>query len=558
LILTVANVAQSNQAPPEGTPLGARERRRRRLLPAMLALLVGVIVIAVIVIGGGSGSGPPDTAAARLVPSDALAYVSLSLDRGRPAVKQALAVAGRLPDFPIAGAAALVRLGAVLSGGRSADFTSQIKPWLGDEAALALLNTTTSTAGTAIVIAVKDRGAAQKFVLSQGAVARGSYRGTPLLAYPSGIELAFVGDFLVLGQDTSVRAVIDVAAGSTPSLAASAVYRRATATEPSDRVLDAYASLAGVRRLLAPQGGLIGGLGDLLYQPALEGAAIAISPTAQGARVSVHSALDPTLSHLHGSSATPFTPTLQGVMPSGASLMLDVSSLAHSGSQVLDAGAAAGVAGGIGPLLSRLGSALKSEGVNLASIVSIFASETAVAVVPHGRTPTLVVVARAGDQARVRSQLAGLEVPLAQLFQRPSTGSSSSAGSEPVFNDRQVDGVTAHQLALATGLQLDYAVFRGLVVISTSLQGIEAVAQQTHTLSSDPSFRATLGNRPKLVTAMVYSNLGQLLTLGGLTGVTQSSTLTKLRPDLAKLQALGLTTTRGAGDSSAQLSLAIH
>ena len=72
-----------------------------------------------------------------------------------------------------------------------------------------------------------------------------------------------------------MRAAIDVAGGHAASLGGSGVFRRATAAEPAGRVLDAYASLAGVRRLLAPQGGVIGAIGSLLFQPALQGVALA-------------------------------------------------------------------------------------------------------------------------------------------------------------------------------------------------------------------------------------------------------------------------------------------
>jgi hypothetical protein len=538
---------------PPGDSVPDSSRRRPRL--AALVAIVPVIVLAVIaiVIGTGSSSSGPAAGAAAIVPGDALAYVNLSLDRGRPAVKQALAVVARFPGFPLAEGVALTKLDAILSGGGSIDFATQVAPWLGDEAALALLNTTTSTAGSLIVLDVKDRSRAQAFVHSAGAVAHGSYRGTALLAYPSGSELAFIGNYLVLGQDASVRSAIDVAAKAAPSLDAAPAYRRAAATEPAGRVLDAYASLAGVRRLLAPQGGVVGALGDLLYQPALEGVAVSVSPTAGGARIQVHSALDPTLVHINSSTTAAFTPTLQTVMPTGSILMLDVSGLDRVAPEVLNAGSAAGVAGGIGPLLSRLGTALTSEGVNVAKIVAIFDREAAVAIVPHAQSPTLVIVARAPDQAQARSELAELEVPLAQLFQTHSKTSSS----EPVFNDRQVGGVTIHQLALTTGLQLDYAVFRGLVAISTSLEGIEAVAQQADPLSRDPSFRFTLGNRPKLVTSLVFLDLDQLLTLGQQTGLTSSATYKALQPDLAKIRAIGLSSTRGATDSTAELSVQI-
>ncbi len=542
-------VVVEGPAPAEAGPAVNPVRRRRAAAAVGAGLLL--VVVAVLALRGGSGNAPPNAAAA-IVPADALAYVNLSLDRGRPAVSQTLKLASRFPDFPLASGALLSRLATLVAGGRTADYARQIRPWLGGEAALALLDTTTSTAGSLLVLQVTDAARARAFVRSNGAVRAGAQRGTALERYPNGNELAFVGHFLVLGQDASVRAAADVAAGAGRSLAADGTYRRASAGEPAGRVLDAYASAAGVRRLLADQGGAIGAIGSLLYEPALQGVALAVSPASRGLGVRIHSVLDPTLVNLNGTANPAFTPTLASAMPARASLMLDVSGLDRVAPRVLNAGSSAGVAGGIGPLLSRLGTALASEGVNVADVVSIFHREAAVAVVPHGQTPTLVIVARTANPARTRTELAALEAPLAQLF-APTAKDSASA---PVFNDLTVAGVTAHQLALASGLQLDYAVFRGLVVISTSQQGISAVAQRTRsTLAATTAFRAVLGDRPSRVTALVYADLGKLLPVGSSTGLT--STLAAVTDDLKRVGAVGLSSTRGASDSTAQLTIQV-
>jgi len=91
-----------------------------------------VVVLAAILgagLGSGSGAGAPATGAASIVPADALAYVNVSLDRGRPSVRRALAIAGRFGDFPLAAAGVLGRLSAILGGGRSVDLRRQIEPW---------------------------------------------------------------------------------------------------------------------------------------------------------------------------------------------------------------------------------------------------------------------------------------------------------------------------------------------------------------------------------------------------------------------------------------------
>jgi hypothetical protein len=532
--------------------------RRRRTAAGVGLLGVAALVALVVVLltgsgGSGDGSGGGSGAPAALVPADALAYVDVDINRDDPAVTRALEVAGRLPDLSLLGAAVSSRLGAVLGGGHPVDFSTGVSPWLGGHAALALLDTTTSTAGALIVVSVADQSRARAFLRSVGATARGRYRGRALLAAPNGDELAFAGGALVIGQDAAVRAAIDVAAGATPSLAASAAYHRAAAGQGSGSVLDAYASAAGVRRVLADQSGILGAAGALLSQPALQGVAVALTPTAKGAAIRIHSTLDPALAKVGPDASAPatFTPTLPALMPAASSLLLDVADLAKVAPQVLNAGSDAGLAGGIGPLLTRLGTALHSEGVNVSDLVSIFRHEAALAIVGGGRSPTLVVVARTASQSRIQRELAQLEAPLAQLFATPGKQQSS----EPVFNDRQVGGVTAHQLQLTTGFQLDYAVFRGLVVISTGLQGIQDVAQRTRSLSRAPAFAAVLGGAARRVTSLVFANLATLL---GATQQSSAGSLTaRLEPDLRRITGIGLASTRGPADSTTQVTVAV-
>ncbi|MGA2010973.1 MAG: DUF3352 domain-containing protein [Solirubrobacteraceae bacterium] len=535
---------------PEGTPAAAGAAARWSRPLAALALLA--VLVIVITHGGASGEAPPAGAAASIVPGDALVYVNVSLDRGRPAVTQALAVAGRLADYRLVRDGVLTRLGAILGGGRPVDL-AEIEPWLGKEAALAVLDTTSSTAGSLIVLAVSHRAQAQAFLHRSGAVAAGSYRGTPLLHYATGTELAFDRDFLLAGQPASVQAALDVAAGATSSLAASPAYRRAAATEPAGRALDGFISLDGVRRVLQPRQGLVGALGDLLYEPALEGVAFSLIPDAGGARIEAHSELDPSLLGLAGAAAPSFAPTLPGVLPATSRVMLDVSDLDRAAPSVLHTLAAIGVGGQIEPLLRRLGPALKAEGVDVASLVSIFGREATLAITAHGGAPALVVVARTSHPAQTEAELASLDLPFAQLF----AASGRIGGPTLGFAERTVAGVAAHQLVLHAGLQFDYAVFRGLVVVSTSLQGIADVVEPGATLAGDRSFAATLGDRPATVTSLLFARPAQLLSIGRRIGLTSSAAYARLEPDLAGISAVGMSSSRGRSDTTTQINLRI-
>ena len=65
------------------------------------------------------------------------------------------------------------------------------------------------------------------------------------------------------------------------------------AAVPSRTVILTVDDDPGVRRVLGARGGFIGALGVLLDQPALQGVSVSLSPAPGGARVRVHTVLDP-------------------------------------------------------------------------------------------------------------------------------------------------------------------------------------------------------------------------------------------------------------------------
>jgi hypothetical protein len=513
--------------------------------------VIAAVAVAIVLLTS-SGVEPPATGAAEVVPGDALAYIHVSTDRHRTSVRSALKVAGRFPTFPLLSAVVDNRLAQIAGGGSQVSYDTDIRPWLGKEAAIAFLGTQSSTAGSEIVLDVSHKAAARRFLTSANATPAGSYRGVALYRLRSGSELAFVRHYLVIGQAATVQGAIDTSAGRRASLAATAAYARAADGEPDARVIDAYFSGDGVTRLLAAQGGVVGALGAVLYQPGMVGTTVSVSPTNAGANLHVHTALNPHFAGL-GSSAT-FTPSLTQVLPAGSTLLLDLMNLPRSAPRVLGTSAAAGVAGRLGPLLTRLGVALAAEGVNVRALDKLFAGETAVSVqTARGGVPTLVVVTRTSHQRRVQQQLANLEGPLANLFPPPRQG----GGQVPQFNTIQVAGVAARRITLAPGLNLAYAVFRGLIVISTSVHGIAEVAHHSQSVADQPAFKQTLPDQPRDVSSLVFLDFSQLLRLAERTGLTRSARYQALRPDLERIRAVGLETVRGSDDSTAEITLQI-
>ena len=277
-------------------------------MPARAALAAVLTVLAFGAFGcGGSDPSPPAASAAALVPGDALVYVHVSTDGGRDVNKRAGKVAAKFPSYRNLRDQIIGRLATT---GGTVSFERDIQPWLGKEAALALLNAGSDTAGSLVLFDVADSKAAHAFAdRTTAGQATATYHGVELHR-GSDVTSAFIGHFLAIGQDATVKAAIDVRDGRREALPSDATYKRAVEGMPEGRVADGYASAAGVTRLLAPQGGVLGFIGTLLLNPALDGAALALTPDSPGARIWEHSVLDPEKAKNTDSPFEPFEPTL--------------------------------------------------------------------------------------------------------------------------------------------------------------------------------------------------------------------------------------------------------
>jgi hypothetical protein len=112
-------------------------------------------------------------------------------------------------------------------------------------------------------------------------------------------------------------------------------------------------------------------------------------------------------------------------------------------------------------------------------------------------------------------------------------------------------------LSLTPGLRFDYAVSRGLLIISTSIDGIRSVLASGRALQVDAAYRAALANGPTKSTSLVFLDFSQLLSLGEQTGLARSTGYGVLRADLDKVRAIVLDSTSGKTDSTAELFLQI-
>ena len=531
-------------------PDDVHQRRRLVALLGLLAVVVVVVVLVLVLAGGGDTA--PSTNAAKVVPGNALVFLNLSTDGSREGVKRALATAGRLPSFRPAQQALARRLGTRRG---PVNFARDVRPWLGNEVALAVLPTNTPVSQSEIVLDVSDRDKAEKFIDSTaGGSGTVKDKGVEIRRYGA-VSTAFIAGDLVIAPENVIREAISLSQGHGQTLAKASLFAKAYDGLPAGRVLDVYVSRDGVHRLLAPQGGVLGLAGTLVDQPALSAVGASLSAQDAQAKLTVHTVLDPALAKATP-GFKPFSPQLLSDVPSGTLAYLGVAGLDRAAGRLLGLAGATGVNGaGVAQLAQNARATLeKRAGVDLdRDVISVLKAETALFILPAVPAPTLALVAQTPDEKRTRAALAKLQVPLARLFAPPSSG----AGQAPTFQDRNVGGIDAFQLRLSPTVEFDYAVFDGKLVIATSLAGIQRIKGIKSSLKDDPAFTSVLGDRPSTVTSLVFLDFAQLLALGERTGLGQDPAYLAVRDDLSRVRAVGMATTAGKNETTAEISIAL-
>jgi Protein of unknown function (DUF3352) len=553
--------------------LGIYTRRRLLLTLGFVAAIAVIWLVAIPALPcsfpGGNECSPEDDAIA-LVPSDALAYVHVNADPDTDQYEEATEVTARLPAISSQLTATLLdELSA--PAGTSADFTS-IEPWFGGEAALALLPTGERQAEQVQLLEVSDQEGADRFVddLSSRDPRTQRYRELEISEHGGGLASARVGGFLAVGSPDAVRAVIDVDTGAegTRALSDDEVAEAALDALPELRFADAYLSEEGVEALVDDEDAPLAQLEPLLSPGSTRGAAAALVAGDEGIELAVRSLLDPERAEARPGffAAFPaFDPSLVAELPEDTLAYLGI---ADPGSTVQDlleqAGAEApGIAEGFADLVRRV---RESGGVDLErQLLGSLGGEAALVLQPRREggeeegdqilggtpsadelpgliapeqeapgvvsaalpTPVLAFLASDVDEERARNALARLQKPIVDAID-PEAGLQA-----PVFDEIEVEGVDARSVRLTPVVNLTYAVFDGMAVI-TGQGGLE---------EGELFERATEG-LPGELSLIAYLNLGELIELGEVAGLAEDPTYVSFAREIARLEALALTVRR--------------
>ncbi|HEX6140061.1 MAG TPA: DUF3352 domain-containing protein [Candidatus Limnocylindria bacterium] len=219
-------------------------RRLVIALTTLLTLTAGVVLAAYLFIF--SASADP---LARAVPSGSLAYATVYLQPSAGQKMNLAALLQHVPGFSDADAldVKLHQIAARLAGQAGLDYERDVRPWLGDQVAVAALvaDGDVRTISLLAVVDVRDHAAAEaaleRIAANLGSAPRSEdYEGVTVHDTPD-LAWALLDDVLLVGQGgDALHAALDAFAGRRDSLADDRRYLAAARDIPADHLAAAF------------------------------------------------------------------------------------------------------------------------------------------------------------------------------------------------------------------------------------------------------------------------------------------------------------------------------
>jgi hypothetical protein len=356
------------------------------------------------------------------------------------------------------------------------------------------------------------------------------------------LATAFVGEFLAIGELGNVRAAID--ARGRGSLARERSYREAVdRLRLDDPLAYAYAPGRGVTEVLRSQEGLLGQVRSLLTVPGLEAAAAAVRAESNGIRLSTATLTE----RSSAAAAEQFRPTLIGEVPADTMAFLGASGPDGVLDQLQRLGG--GAASPLPRLVERLRRPLGAAGERALAraLRPLLDRETALIVNPPVRLPIVSLVVAETSAAEGGEVLVALQPAIARLLEDPSLGQI------PTLQQRRIDGIDATSLRLSPTLELTYAAFEDMLVVSTSAEGIRRIRATGYSLAQNAAFAPRLRNFLDRASSVIFLDLRRLTALIERAGLAATPTYRAIEPDIARFGAVSGVTANERSSQTAEI-----
>jgi Protein of unknown function (DUF3352) len=442
-----------------------------------------------------------------------------------------------------------------LPGARPINLSQEVLPWAKDDLALVGVPGPKGTTPEAYVVGVGDTAKANAFLNGLSPAGGGtpsSVAGASLTVFGTGFATARSGDQALFGSEAAVRAALDAEAGRAPRLENSQLDEPRDAL-PDVRLAEIYLSPAGMQRMLAGRQGGASQLDTFVDYGASTGMAASLRVRDNGVEVNLDSRLDPKLEQRSPTvfaDLPRFEPSLADEAGSRALGYIGVGDLGPALNRAL---ASAGAGGqGLAGSLRALAQRLKQQaGVDpLKDLLPALGGQAALVAEPTDTFPYASLIVEGVDEKKATAALAALQGPLAR--------SVAGGAQAPSFQTKDMDGVSVHSLAISPQVNLSYAVFDGMLVISTQPEGISQVRSSSDELAGSGPYDAAINRLPSSVSALVFLNLDEVFGLAQQAGLATDPLYASLSEDISRIGSLGLAVTGSNSELRSELFLATH
>lgn len=531
-----------------GVPLLVRQRVVAAAVVVATAAIVWLVILPAAPCWAPAGDQcPPPDDAIEIVPADALAYAHLDVDSSTDQSQAAGSITERLPLLSATAVSTVSGL-----AGPPIDYATDVAPWAGGEAALAVLGGGLRL-DRVLLIEIADEAGAEEFAADfVGAdAATSEVDGVEVSTGKGGISSATVDKFLVLGAEEPVGDVIATSRGD-ESLA-TAADEDVLEELPDQRLAYAYLSPDGAETLL--RGGQGRQIDTFVDAEATEGAAASLSIEGDLLELAVRSELDPDRADASPdffAALPPFEPTLADSAGPDSLAYLGLGDPAGSVAKLLSQAAigAPGLLAGFERFEKDLG---KQGGVSIErDLLPLLGSQVAIAVEPTvgpgggeggaaggSGTPYVSLIADDVNSRQAGRVLAELQGAVAETIE------PASRGQVPTFETTTIDGVEAQSLQISPAVNLTYAIDEDRLIVTTNPDGIVQARSGGDGLPGSERFERVTDGLPEEVSLLSYLDLRGLISIGEQIGLATDPGYAAIAGDLRALEAAAISVEGG-------------
>jgi len=501
---------------------------RTRLLPIAAGMAAASLIATGCGGGGAESTGASAASVAGFVPASSPMYMEVSTDLDGPQWTQVDTLAKTFPAYPDMRA----ELQKDLTGG-DVNFETDVKPLLGDRAAVAAIelpsagSVTSSGSSSSTMPGVTPQAAAAaaedaKVIgvvdLADGkeadaeALLAKQAGGTPTTV--NGVKIYREGDdsvaavvdgaILFADDEADLKAAIDAhAAGGDRTLAGNDRFTEAIGKLPSDTFAQFYVdSGALVKQQIADSGD---GAQNLDALTKLADARVAASVAAEPDGVRLKGVI-------LGSPENPdseFTPKLDEKVPADAIAYAGFANLQSQVATALKQIEATGESGVTGQLQAGAAQLPALLGVTIDDLKALTTKEHAVVVTKGTPMPGAVLALEVEDGARAQNTLDTLREKVPALAAQFSPGTTL-----PAWRQVTLEGaVKGWDLPVSPTGGVTYGVDGNLALVGTSPGAVRAVQRPVQPLSQLAEFTDATADMPEKVTGLMWINAGEALRL---------------------------------------------